>query len=62
MTNSFVVIGQCNVEGYEHGFIRENEKTEQILTEDEALSLKASLDKLYSKDYHYKIAQLSFLD
>lgn len=61
----FVVIGQCNVDictAPEHRFVCENEASEQILTESQAKELKEELDNLYSKDYHYKIARLTYLD
>jgi hypothetical protein len=64
MINSYVVIGQCNVEFGLLGesFICEDAESQQILTESQAKELKDELDKIYSKDYHYKVAKLTYLD
>jgi hypothetical protein len=65
MNNSYVVIGQCNVDAEAwlgESFVCENDKSQQILTEQQAKELKEGLDKLYSKDYSYHIAKLTYLD
>ena len=68
MNNLFVVIGIPNVkaidnhstaEGY---FIAEMARGKEVGTEQEVLDVAQELDKLYGKDYHYKVARLSFLD
>ena len=60
----FIVIGKSNVDtgSTEDYFIAEMVGGKEIGTEQEAMDSAKELDKLYGKDYHYKVARLSFLD
>lgn len=60
----FVVIGSSNVDtgSIEDYFIAEMDGGKEVGTEKEAIDAAKELDKLYGKDYSYRVARLSFLD
>lgn len=59
----FVVIGCHGVSLHPNDtFICETSENEHILSEEKAKNLKNVFDKLYSKDYIYRVAKLTFLD
>ena len=68
MNNLFVVIGMPNVgisnatHNTEDYFVAEMAGGKEVGTEQEAMEIAKELDKLYGKDYHYRVARLSFLD
>ena len=61
MNNLFVVIGKSNVNTgrTEDYFIAEMDGGKEVGTEQEAIDSAMELDKLYGKDYSYRVARLS---
>jgi len=67
MNNLFLVIGIPNVKAVDNHstedyFVAEMAGGKEVGTEQEAMDSAMEFDKLYGKDYHYKVARLSFLD
>lgn len=67
MNNLFVVIGIPNVKSIdshitEDYFVAEMAGGKEVGTEQEAMDSAKELDRLYGKDYHYKVARLSWID
>lgn len=67
MNNLFVVIGIPNVKAIDNHstedyFVAEMAGGKEVGTEQEAKDVAIELDKLYGKDYNYRVARLSFLD
>ena len=60
----FVIIAKSNVDtgSTEDYFIAEMDGGKEVGTEKEAKDSAKELDKLYGKDYNYRVARLSFLD
>lgn len=64
MNNLFVVIGKSNVDtgSTEDYFVAEMAGVKEVGTEQEAMDTAKELERLYGKDYNYRVARLSFLD
>ena len=60
----FVIVAKSNVDtgSTEDYFVAEMAGGKEVGTEQEAMDSAKELVKLYGKDYHYKVARLSFLD
>jgi hypothetical protein len=64
MSNLFVIVAKSNVDtgSTEDYFIAEMARGKEVGTEQDAMDSAKELDKLYGKDYNYRVARLSFLD
>ena len=64
MNNLFVIVAKSNVDtgSTEDYFIAEMAGGKEVGTEQEAVDSAMEFDKLYGKDYNYRVARLSFLD